>query len=80
MEVTQSAALPLLGQFLQHSLQLLTYKLHETVLDVTVRNIDHEDEGGRVGRLVLLQESRQSTESNYTACTFDNQIKTLGNS
>lgn len=61
-EVTQRAALPLLGQFLQHSLQLLTYKLHETVLDVTVRNIDHEDEGGRVGRLILLQESRQSTE------------------
>lgn len=52
---TRGRRLP--GQPLQHGLQLFADEPHQPALDVGVGHVDHEDEGGRVGRLVLLQEA-----------------------
>ena len=52
---------PLLWKSLQHGFQFFTYKLHKSILDVTVRHVNHEDEGWWVGRLILLHESKQIT-------------------
>lgn len=56
--LTEEEQVLLLGQSLQHGLQFLTYELDQSILYVTVRDIDHEDKGRWVGRLILLQEGK----------------------
>lgn len=42
------------GQVLQQSLQLVTDQFDQTAFNVAVGDVDHEDVGGRVWRLVVL--------------------------
>lgn len=44
----------LLWKFFQHSLQFFTYKLDKSILYVTVWNINHEDKGWWIRRLIFL--------------------------
>lgn len=42
------------GQVLQQSLQLVAYQFDQAAFNVAVGDVDHEDVGGRVWRLVVL--------------------------
>lgn len=62
VQVVKRKAVSLLWKLFQYGLQFFTNELHESVLDVAVGDIDHEDEGRGARRLVLLQESKDITE------------------
>lgn len=46
------------GQVRQQGLQLVTDQPDQTTFDVAVGDVDHEDVGGRVWRLVVLETER----------------------
>ena len=43
---------------MQKVLQLVTYEFDQAALNVAVGHVDHEDVGGRVGTLVVLDEEK----------------------
>lgn len=65
------------GQRVQHGLQLLAHEPHEPVLDVAVGDVEHEDEGGRAGRLTLLQGSRPHTWASSPSTRISRRVKVL---